>query len=72
MFINTGLRLAFINRNGTGYLQQDFAVKCYNCGLVITKQTLGVAKFARDLVIDPDSPSDSRTYGQGVFMAYVI
>ncbi|TFK46966.1 hypothetical protein OE88DRAFT_1637188 [Heliocybe sulcata] len=39
----------FFSENGTGYAQRDFKVTCERCGLEITKQKLGVAKFARDL-----------------------
>lgn len=59
---------ALINDDGTGYLQQDIAIQCpgTGCRRIITKETLGVAKFARDLVLDPYDPSDIAKYGNGV------
>ena len=61
---------ALIDDEGTGYLQQDFTMKCpgTGCERMITKETLGVAKFARDLVLDPDDPDDVARYGTGVYL----
>ena len=38
------------------------------CERMITKETLGVAKFARELVLDPDDPGDIARYGNGVYL----
>lgn len=50
-----GLLVPFIQDDGCGYAQQGFMAVCPYCSLAITKETLGVAKFARDLARASDS-----------------
>lgn len=38
-----------MNADGTGYVQENFHYTC-NCRFEITKDTLGAAKFVRDLM----------------------
>ena len=52
-------------------MQHDSWVRCAACDLTITKEVLGLAKFARDLVIDPQDQGDVKAYGNGVYMACV-
>ncbi|EPQ58878.1 hypothetical protein GLOTRDRAFT_125199 [Gloeophyllum trabeum ATCC 11539] len=44
-----GLLVPFFQDDGCGYAQQGFKTACPYCTLAITKETLGVAKLARDL-----------------------
>ncbi|KAF8215340.1 hypothetical protein K438DRAFT_1749388 [Mycena galopus ATCC 62051] len=41
----------YLTKNGTGYLQQGFTMKCISprCGFEITREGLALRKFARDL-----------------------
>jgi len=45
---------AFANREGTGYLQEKFSVRCprFICNSTMTKATLAVRKFAEDLILN--------------------
>lgn len=63
--------IAFITAEGTGYLQEDFVVQCGNCSVVLTRESLAVVKFARDVVIDPHDPEDNARYKLGVYIACV-
>ncbi|PCH36370.1 hypothetical protein WOLCODRAFT_157078 [Wolfiporia cocos MD-104 SS10] len=42
-------RAPYLTETATGYAQSKFQVTCYNCGHWITKESLGLAKFLRDL-----------------------
>jgi hypothetical protein len=57
---------------GTGYAQKGFVINCSACNFHITRQTLAVAKFARDLVLDPNDPSDSFLFKCAVYLPYAI
>ncbi|EPQ58876.1 hypothetical protein GLOTRDRAFT_90647 [Gloeophyllum trabeum ATCC 11539] len=52
-----GLLVPFLLEDGSGYAQQGFKIECPYCSLRITKETLGVAKIARDLA-RPQDPTD--------------
>ncbi|KAF9814832.1 hypothetical protein IEO21_04884 [Rhodonia placenta] len=55
----------YLTSEGTGYAQHNFCVKCSECGLFITKESLGLAKFAGDLVSDHEVPDS----GYGAYLA---
>ncbi|OSX64414.1 hypothetical protein POSPLADRAFT_1032777 [Postia placenta MAD-698-R-SB12] len=55
----------YLTPEGTGYAQRKFAVACSSCRLLITKEGLGLAKFADDLVSDHKTPH----VGFGVYFA---
>ena len=64
---------AFLSDTGsTGYAQQGFFTNCNACNFRITRETLAVAKFARDLVLDPNNPSDFFLYKCAVYLPCVI
>ena len=46
------LPLAILAPEGRGYAQSKFAVSCSFCGGVITKELLGLYKFAKDIVME--------------------
>jgi hypothetical protein len=65
---------AFLSDNGSGYAQSGFVINCNSspCDFRITRETLAVAKFARDLVLDPNSPSDFFPLKCAVYLPYAI
>lgn len=64
---------AYLSDTGrTGYAQKGFFINCGACNFRITRETLAVAKFARDLVLDPNSPSDFFVFKCAVYLPYVI
>lgn len=60
---------AFVTADGRGYLQRNFSIECTSCSLMITKETLSVMKFARDLVLDPLDLNDVERHGPRVYLA---
>lgn len=51
-----------------GYAQSEFKLLCSHCDYTITKQSLAVAKFARDIVRDPSNASEVVNFGNAVFL----
>lgn len=49
--------LAYMDDNGTGYLQEHFFLSCPDCHLAMSKGTFAVAKLAEDLVAPEGSPN---------------
>ena len=60
--------LAFLNTGKTGFAQAEFNVTCGNCQSSVTRERLGVAKFTRDAVLDPDDPNHVDIYGKSVYL----
>lgn len=58
-----------MNAGKTGYAQKDFNVVCGDCSALATQEKLGVAKFTRDAVLDPENPADVEAYGKAVYLA---
>ena len=64
---------AFLSDVGnTGYAQIGFFINCDACSFRITRETLAVAKFARDLALDPNNPSDFFLFKCAAYLPYVI
>ena len=63
------LALALVNTEDTGFAQKDFITVCPHCETLVTRETLGVAKFIRDIVLDQDDPSHVQMHGKGVYLA---
>lgn len=63
---------AYLTPCGTGYAQAGFCSTCDACGFdSITRESLGVLKFARDAARDPEKAEDIDKYGLGRFQAWV-
>lgn len=62
---NKEVETPYLTPEGTGYAQRKFAVACSSCRLSITKEGLGLAKFADDLVSD----HKTQHVGFGVYLA---
>ena len=64
---------AFLSDTGsTGYAQRSFLVNCGACNFRITREALAVAKFAKDVALDPNNPSDYFLFKCSVYLPYVI
>ena len=59
---------AFLNAEKTGFAQAEFSVRCESCQSWVTREKLGVAKFARDAVLDPDDSNDLNVHGKAVYL----
>lgn len=59
---------AYLNAGNTGFAQADFNVVCGDCSSVVTREKLGVAKFTRDAVLDPDNPRHVDVHGKAVYL----
>lgn len=57
-----------MNAGNTGFAQAGFNATCWNCRFLITREALGVAKFTRDAVLDPDDPIHIDIYGNAVYL----
>lgn len=53
--------LAFLNEGGSGYAQTKFKSEC-PCGHLITKETLGIHKFAKNLLEFSESDTTKEKY----------
>lgn len=53
----------------TGFAQTGFATVCPQCDLYITRETLGVGKFIKDIVLDPNEKAHRDMYGKGVYLS---
>ena len=62
-------KLAFVNTEETGFAQPDFISVCPHCETLVTRETLGVAKFIRDIVLDLKDPSHVQMHGKGVYLS---
>ena len=62
------LELAFVNTEDTGFAQPDFISVCPHCETLVTRETLGVAKFIRDIVLDLNDQSHIQMHGKGVYL----
>jgi hypothetical protein len=49
-----------------------FAYTCEPCSFPIDRSKLAVAKFVRDLVMDPTNIRDVENYGNAVYLPYVV
>ncbi|KAF9786260.1 hypothetical protein BJ322DRAFT_775798 [Thelephora terrestris] len=58
----------FLNAGKSGFAQTDFNVVCGDCSSLATREKLGVAKFTRDAVLDPDDPAHISAYGKAVYL----
>jgi len=62
---------AFLSDTGsTGYAQKGFFAVCGSCNFRITREALAVAKFASDLSLDPNNPSDFFVFKCAVYLPY--
>lgn len=59
---------AFLNAGKTGFAQAGFNATCENCQSSVTRERLGVAKFTRDAVLDPDDPTHAGVRGKAVYL----
>jgi len=41
----------------TGFAQQKYQVSCGSCHFSVTRGSIGVAKFTRDAILDPEKAS---------------
>lgn len=57
-----------MNTEDTGFAQADFITVCPHCDTLVTRESLGVAKFIRDLVLDPNDNSHVQMHGKGVYL----
>lgn len=64
----TGTLPAFLNAGKTGFAQTAFNVVCGDCSALATREKLGVAKFTRDAVLDPDDPAHISAHGKAVYL----
>lgn len=58
-----------MNAEGTGFAQPEFIAVCVYCDALVTRESLGVAKFIRDFVLDPNVPYHVQLHGRGVYLA---
>ena len=58
----------FVNVEGTGFAQADFVTVCPRCNTLITREALGVAKFIKDIVLDPNDSAHFEMHGKGVYL----
>ena len=56
-----------MNSKKTGFAQTGFEATCGNCRSSVTRERLGVAKFTKDAVLDPDNPAHVDVYGNAVY-----
>jgi len=61
--------LAFVNTEDMGFAQPEFITVCPRCETLVTRESLGVAKFIRDIVLDPNDTSHVQMHGKGVYLA---
>ncbi|KDQ63956.1 hypothetical protein JAAARDRAFT_74847 [Jaapia argillacea MUCL 33604] len=52
-----------------GWTQRGYRLNCIKCGLFITRDTLAVDKFARDLARDHNNLVEVQAHGNGVYLA---
>lgn len=65
-------RIAYLTAGGNGYAQTNFVARCPSCALGgISKEGLGVLKFAQDAVLDPKNRADSGKHRLGCYQACV-
>lgn len=60
---------AIVNAGETGFAQADFATVCPRCNTFVTREALGVAKFIKDIVLDPNDKAHLRVHGKGVYLS---
>src|SRR6266478_6136128 len=60
---------AFVNTGDTGFAQAEFITVCPRCETLVTRESLGVAKFIRDIILDPDDRSHVEMHGKGVYLS---
>ena len=53
---------------GTGFAQEDFATACPHCDALITRWTMAVAKFIKDIILDPKDSTHVQMHGKGVYL----
>ncbi|KAF9644170.1 hypothetical protein BDM02DRAFT_3175056, partial [Thelephora ganbajun] len=58
----------FLNAEKTGFAQAEFNATCGNCDSPITRERLGVAKFTRDAVLDPEDSNHTDVYGKAIYL----
>ena len=61
--------LAFVNTEDMGFAQPEFVTVCPHCETLVTRESLGVSKFIRDIVLDPGDRSHVQMHGKGVYLA---
>lgn len=57
-----------MNADDTGFAQGDFTSVCPRCDTLITREALAVAKFIRDIVLDPKNSTHVDMHGKGVYL----
>ncbi|KAF9779250.1 hypothetical protein BJ322DRAFT_450903 [Thelephora terrestris] len=57
-----------VNAEKTGFAQTDFATVCPRCNAFITREALGVAKFIKDIILDPNDRAHVGMHGKGVYL----
>ena len=62
--------LAYLTEGKTGYAERMFTHTCKHCSFLIDRNKLAVAKFARDIVMDPTNTRDAERYGNAVYLPY--
>lgn len=58
----------FLNCEKEGFAQVKFLARCQKCPRIVTKEELGVGKFIRDAVLNPDHLCDIETHGSAVYL----
>lgn len=59
---------ALVNAQETGFAQVDFTTVCPHCNVLITRETMGVSKFIKDIILDPKDNAHVQIHGKGVYL----
>lgn len=59
----------FVNTEDTGFVQPGFVTVCADCDALVTRESLGVTKFIRNLVLDPSGRYHVQLHGDEVYLA---
>ncbi|KAF9646512.1 hypothetical protein BDM02DRAFT_3008899 [Thelephora ganbajun] len=62
------INTSFVNTEETGIAQVEFITVCPHCDTLVTRESLGVAKFIRDIILNPDDKTHVQMYGKGVYL----
>ncbi|THG99278.1 hypothetical protein EW026_g3040 [Hermanssonia centrifuga] len=63
------ISVPYITSDGTGYAQHKFAFTCPACGFAISKESLAVLKFARNVAVNPYDPAEGKKSPYGIYLA---
>lgn len=62
------LSLAYLTEGQSGYAERMFTHTCKHCSFSIDRSKLAIAKFVRDLVMDPTNTRDAEKYGNAIYL----